>query len=119
MIAVAIVATLIPLSRRFDQPHFVDRITFRNPTAYDLRIEVSGAGADGWQALGTARRNETTLAEQVYDIGDVWLFRFSAQGAEGGEVRLTRSQLSRDRWRIVIPDRVDEQLRARGAPPPP
>ena len=119
VVAVAIIATLVPMSRLFDEPVVVERVTIRNPTAYDLMVELSGGGNDGWLTLGTAHRNATTVVEQVTDIGDVWVFRLSAQGARGGEVRLTRSQLRSDQWRVLIPDRVDAQLRARGAPPPP
>ena len=42
-------------------------------------------------AVTTARRDSTTIAQDVYDIGKVWVFRFTAQGQEGGEVRVTRA----------------------------
>ncbi len=70
-------------------------------------------------AVTTARRNGTTVAQDVYDIGDVWVFRFTTQGQEGGEVRVTRSEPAGDEWHLGIPERVGVQLHAKSAPEPP
>ena len=118
LIAVLIVAMVLPLSRIAFQPSFIEGIAFENPNVYDLTIQVNDGGT-GWMAVTTARRNSTTIAQEVYDIGDVWAFRFTAQGEEGGQLRLTRSELAGDGWHLVIPEGVGAQLRAKGVHEPP
>jgi hypothetical protein len=119
VIAALIVAMIVPLSRIAFQPHFIGRISFENPTVYDVRVEVGDAGRAGWMVVTTARRKSTTVAQEVYDIGDVWVLRFAEQGKGGGEVGVTRAQLAGDGWNVVIPEQVGAQLRANGAPDPP
>jgi hypothetical protein len=117
---VALFIAVVPFSRLLEGPSFVDQIAFENPTKYHIRIEVSDGEAGGWMAIGAAaERNTTSTFRQIVDQGEVWLFRFSAQGEDGGELRLTREQLERDQWQVRIPDRVDEELQAAGAPFPP
>ncbi len=106
------------LTRFLAGPNFIERITFENSTVYDVSIEAAGPDRDGWVSIATARREATTAAEEVPDLGDEWVFRFSAQGENGGELRRTRAQLASDEWRVDIPESVGEQLRAAGAPPP-
>lgn len=117
-VAVAVVALLVAFTRLLEQPSFVERISFENPTVYDLSVEVSDAGRAAWSPIVTAGRTGTVTAEQVYDVGGVWVFRFSAQGREGGELRLTRAQLEADGWKVRIPERIGTQLQAVAAPPP-
>jgi hypothetical protein len=119
LIAALVMAMILPLSRIALQPNYIETISFENPNVYDLGVEVSDAGRTGWMAVTTARRNTATIAEDVYDIGDVWVFRFTAQGKEGGELRLTRSDLAGDGWRLRIPEQVGAQLHAKGAPEQP
>lgn len=57
--------------------------------------------------------------EQITDQGEVWIFRFGGQGEQGGELRIDRSQLERESWRVRIPDRIGYELAAKGAPPTP
>jgi hypothetical protein len=116
---VAVAALFVSVTQLLAPPRFISRINFENPTAYDLHIEVTDAKRDGWMPVGTARRDGTTIAEEIYDIGDVWLFRFGGQGEHGGELPLTRTQLKQDKWRVQIPAGVGDQLRERGASPPP
>ena len=97
-------------------PRMVDAISFENPTRYDLTIESTGADRRGWAPVGTARRGQRTTVEGVIDQGRVWIFRFSAQGEDGGELRVERAQLVRDGWVVRIPEGIGEQLGARGAP---
>jgi hypothetical protein len=70
-------------------------------------------------SVWTARRSSTTVAEEVYDVGAVWVLRFSAQGETGAIVRVTRRQLQADHWRVQIPPAVGEEFRHKGAQPPP
>lgn len=117
LVALAALALFLLLPRLIAETSFIERISFENPTVYDISIEAGGPDRDGWLAIATATRGATSVAEEVLDIGEVWVFRFSAQGESGGELRLTRAQLASDDWRVRIPERVGELLRARGAPP--
>ena len=117
--AVASTAALLLVIQMMQEPRNVTRIHIVNPTAYDLAVEVTDAGHDGWMPVWTAKRDATTVAEEIYDIGDTWIFRFSAQGKTTGELRVERSALERTGWRLTIPTRFGDALRDQGAPPPP
>ena len=97
----------------------VSRITFENPTAYALDIEVSPGTGTGWTSAGSVRQKSTSEVHEVVDQGDVWLFRFDSQGATGGEVRLTRDELEASGWMVSIPAEVGTRLAETGAPPTP
>ena len=100
-------------------PSTVPRLTFENPTAYAIDIEVSAGSSSGWTSAGSVRQRSTADVTEVIDQGDVWLFRFDSQGETGGELRLTRSELEASGWRIVIPTEVGARLIEAGAPPTP
>ncbi len=119
VVTVAALGVLIPLSRMSASPPLVARITFVNPTEYDLDVDVTDAERGGWLAVGTAHKNQSTTVEDTIDQGEVWIFRFSGQGQDAGELRISRSQLERDRWTVQIPAQISETLRAKGAPAPP
>lgn len=119
LIVVTTIAVAVPLGRHLEGGPFVARISFVNPTAYDLRIEVTDTSRQGWAPVVTAQRTATTVAERVLDQGDVWIFRFSAQGEEVRELRLQRTQLASDRWHVRIPAELDADLKAKGTPPTP
>lgn len=112
-------ATLGPLSVLVESPSFIPRITFVNPSEYDLAIDATGAEREGWVSVGTARRESRTTHEDTIDHGDVWIFRFAGQGEDAGEVRITRRDLESADWTVHIPERIAEELRAKGAPPTP
>ncbi|MBW3643302.1 MAG: hypothetical protein KY447_10350 [Actinobacteria bacterium] len=117
--AVALVAAMVPIGRLLERPPVVDQVAFENPTRYDITIEVTDGQRHGWMSVGMARRQTTTTFEQVLDQGEVWIFRFSAQGEQGGEQELPRQQLQDEQWHVRIPDRVGQALRAKGASFPP
>lgn len=120
VIAVVIVAAaLMSLGRLFAEPPFINRITFVNPTPYDLAIEVSGTNGDSWTPLSFAARQTATVVEEIHDQGDTLTFRFAAQGQRGGELSLTREQLGKDGWRVQIPAEVGHRLARQGTPTPP
>lgn len=100
-------------------PTTVARITFENPTVYALDIEASSGAAGGWTSAGSVRQRSTAEVSEVIDQGDVWVFRFDSQGASGGELRLSRSELEAAGWRVSIPAEVGARLAAAGAPPTP
>ncbi|CAA9272906.1 MAG: hypothetical protein AVDCRST_MAG76-3432 [uncultured Acidimicrobiales bacterium] len=119
LLGLAAAVLLVPAVQLLVESRFIPRISFENPTPYDIAIEVSGGTSDGWMPVGVAGRSGTTDVEEVYDVGAVWVFRFVGQGREAGELRLLKSQLELDGWRVRIPDRVEEQLRNGGASPTP
>lgn len=112
-------AAVVPVARLLEPPSFVDRITVTNPTVYDIGIDVTDNDDELWMAVGTARRVATSTFERVIDQGEVWIFRFSAQGRDGGSLRVSRQQLEGDGWRLAIPEEVGRTLAERGAPPSP
>lgn len=69
-------------------------------------------------AVGTVQRATTSTFEEIVDQGDAWIFRFSTQGEDSGELQVARQQLERDGWRIRVPAEVGEQLAVEGVPFP-
>lgn len=118
-VAGLVVVMLVAIPRFLDSPHLVDRLTVENPTGYDISIDATDHRRQGWVGLGTARRGTTSTFAEILDQGDVWIFRFSAQGEVGGELQVSRQQLERDEWRVRVPTEVGEQLMVVGAPLPP
>lgn len=116
---VTTLGAMIPLSRLLEGPSFVDVLTVQNPTQYDITFAVTGSDREAWLEVGTAQRERTSTFNAIIDQGDVWIFRFLAQGEEGGELVLTRHELERNQWEIRIPHSVSEELQAKGAPFPP
>lgn len=115
---VAFLGAAIPVSRLLEGPSFVEELRVDNPTKYDITVEVTGAERSGWLGVGVAGRETTSTFKAIIDQGDVWIFRFVAQGEEGGELRLTRQELEGDQWRMRIPESVSDQLQGKGAPFP-
>ena len=118
LLAVLAIAGALLVSQLLASPHFVPRITFQNPTQYELMVEVSN-GHGGWLPLGTIDRHGATAFGEVYDVGDAWDVRVFAQGEAAGRFRVTRDQLERSHWRVQIPTRVGDALRTSGVAPQP
>ena len=114
--AAALAAGLGPILLR--GPAFVERITFVNRGPYDIHVEASG-DRETWTSVTTADRDSTSVGLKVIDQGPIWIFRFTAQGRDGGEVRTTRDELRRASWTIEIPEAVTDRLRDAGASPTP
>ncbi len=89
LLTVLALAGVLLVTQLLASPHFVSHITFDNPTPYNLSVEVSN-GTDGWLPLGSLEPRRATSVGQVYDIGDIWLVRVSAQGETVGQFRVTR-----------------------------
>lgn len=117
-VAGLVVVMLVAIPRFLDSPHLVDQLTVENPTDYDISIEVTDERRRGWVAVGTVQRATTSTFEEILDQGDVWIFRFSTQGEDGGELQVARQELERDGWRMRVPAEVGEQLKVRGVPLP-
>lgn len=106
---------LAPLLR---MPAHVDALSFENPTAYDITIEANDGHDAAWTPVGTVDAREAITFERVSDQGDEWVFRFSSQGRDAGELTRTRAQLEEADWQIAVPATVGATLRADGAPEP-
>lgn len=100
-------------------PSFIDAVKIVNLSEYDIHVEVNGGDQDGWLSVTTADNHATTTAVDVVDQGTTWVFRFSAQGRQGGELRITRTDLKQTDWTIQIPDHVTTRIREEGVLPPP
>ena len=96
----------------------VDRVTIRNPTDYDIHVDVTGSERDGWLPLAIVEHGSETVVHDVIDQGARWTFRFVHEGDEAGEISFPRSELKRDGWRVEIPAETGEQLKDLGTPPP-
>ena len=114
-VALAALILLAPLLR---MPSHVAGIGFDNPTAYGITVEASDGDGVSWTPVGTVGVRESITFEHVYDQGDDWMFRFSSQGRDAGEIERSRAQLEQDGWQVAIPTSVGDTLRADGAPEP-
>jgi hypothetical protein len=101
------------------EPALVDKVSVTNPSEYDIGVQVSSGDRDRWMAITTAARRSTTTTVAVIDQLEVWVFRFRAQGRDGGDLRITRHDLDQAGWAVTVPDDVIRHLRDAGAPPPP
>ena len=98
----------------------VERLTIVNRSKYDLEIQVTDGARDEWILLGRTLRGARTQHALIEDLGDVWIFRFEYAGKVlGGELRVDRTQLARNRWTVEVPDAVDDALRRAGIEPSP
>jgi len=104
------VALLIP------SPGTVDRITVRNSSEFDVNVDATNASHDGWTPVGIALAHADTDMREIIDHGDVWIFRFTGQGHDAGELRVTRSDLAADGWTLTVPAVVAQRLRDAGVP---
>lgn len=100
-------------------PAFVDEVSVTNPNEYDIGVQVTGGDREGWMAMTTVSQRAAKTTVHVIDQGEAWVFRFRAQGREGGELRVERGDLEQTGWTVTIPDEVIQHLRDLGAPPSP
>jgi len=103
----------------FDDPPFVERLAFDNPSEYQIDVALSASGSTDTLPVGVAVQRCITGYESIIDQGSTWTLHFSSQGRDGGETSITRDQLERDGWTYRVPDSVIDRLRAQGAPVPP
>ena len=117
LLAAALFFGIVP--RMFVSPATVAQLRLVNQTPYALDVEVTDAQLQGWTAVGTAEPAGQTVIQDVIDQGNSWVFHFSSQGEDGGEVHVTKAELTGSGWQVVIPSSVGTQLQREGAPPPP
>ncbi len=117
-IVVSGVVALIIAVVLVDNPPRVS-ITVVNPTEYELTIAIASPDHTGWLPLVVIEPGQERLLDGTIDQGREWLFRFSGQGRDGGEIAMTRDELRNDDWRFEVPQEVVDQLQKAGATPPP
>ncbi len=113
----SLVFSLLWLTACSAPPPTVDRITIVNSTAYELDVEVAGAGGGSWLPVTIAEAGSEDVVEDVIDQGRVWMFRFLHWGDPVSELSLTRAELVEDRWRVEVPEEIEERLRQLARPP--
>lgn len=110
MVVVFALVTLVP------SDSFVSRITYVNRSPYDLHVEVATSRDGGWMDAGEAMRSNRTDAGEIFDLGDTWWFRYSAQGRDSRAFRVSRADLERSNWTVRIPDAVARDFQTRAVP---
>jgi hypothetical protein len=84
-------------------PEAVDHLSIDNETRDDLTVSVgSGDGALLPVAVVEAGRSERVT--DVLDQGDRWVVVLNRAGERVGVIRVDRSQLEADGWRVVVPE---------------
>jgi hypothetical protein len=115
--AAAGIAALALASSSLSPGTFVERVSVVNPTPYNLNVELTAPGQRGSLDLGTAARESTMDAQQVFDAGARWVVRFSYAGTPAGEVDVLRRDLEAGGWQVEVPSTVADRLRADGFAP--
>ena len=103
-------------TRALALPPVVDQLTVKNHSQYSLTIAITTDAHDDWTLVGTVRWGTTETFSDVVDQGDMWVFRFAAQGKVGGELRVPREQLEEAGWQLEVPPRIAAKLESLGAP---
>jgi hypothetical protein len=109
-VAALAIALFIPVASTLHTGTFVDHVRIANPSKFDVEVDVTTAANDGWMGLGTAINRNTTVFDEVYDQGAIWIFRYRALD-QHTEVRMTRADLERAGWTVRIPDDFAARLR--------
>jgi hypothetical protein len=117
--AAVTVAGLVLVMQSTGLPEYVDELTVENGTDFHLQISVSGGDGESRSRVGIVEAESTKVFPGIIDQGEIWLFQFHGQARLGGELRVDRSQLESDGWRLVVPESVADELREQGALPPP
>lgn len=116
LLVIAAAVVVLALVSLVPSDSFVSRITYENRSAYDFHVEVATSRDGGWMDAGEAVRSTRTETGEVFDIGDTWWFRYSAQGRSSRPIAISRSQLERSNWTVRIPDSVARDFQTRGVP---
>jgi hypothetical protein len=116
VLAVLALFGFVAVSLLIPSPATVDHVTIKNGSEFDLNIDATSASHDGWTPVGIALAHADTDMRDVIDHGDVWVFRFTGQGHDAGELRITRADLAASNWSLTVPASVAQQLRDAGVP---
>ena len=116
VLAILALFGFVAVSLLTPSPGTVDRVTIKNGSEFDVNIDATNASHDGWTPVGIALAHADTNMREIIDHGDVWIFRFSGQGRDAGELRMTRSELAASNWSLTVPASVAQELRDAGVP---
>jgi hypothetical protein len=116
VLAVLALFGFVAVSLLIPSPATVGHVTIKNGSEFDLNIDATSASHDGWTPVGIALAHSDTDMRDVIDHGDVWVFRFTGQGHDAGELRITRADLAASNWSLTVPASVAQQLRDAGVP---
>jgi len=116
VLAVLALFGFVAVSLLIPSPATVGHVTIKNGSEFDLNIDATSASHDGWTPVGIALAHADTDMRDVIDHGDVWVFRFTGQGHDAGELRVTRADLAASNWSLTVPASVAQQLRDAGVP---
>jgi hypothetical protein len=92
-------------------PTFVDHVTIVNRTRYDLGVDVRGGSSGGVLLLTAVQPFETVQVDDVLDQGSPWTFDLSRGGTSVGAIRVRRTDLERQGWRVVLPTPSNKRWR--------
>jgi hypothetical protein len=115
-IALGVVAVLVFGLITLREPARVSTLTLSNPSSYDVTVDVSSKDGHSWLPLAVLDIGATRDYSEVLDQGDTWVFRFRAQGVDGGQAEVTRHDLAAAGWKYVVPNDVIQRIQAAGAP---
>jgi hypothetical protein len=115
-IGLAVVAVMVIGLVILQEPARVGSLTLSNPSQYDVVVDVTSKDRASWLPLAVVDVGTTREYQEVLDQGDTWVFRFRAQGADGGETAVSRKDLVAAGWKYTIPNDVIQRLQAAGAP---
>src|SRR4051794_8561332 len=118
-IVITIAAVLVVGTVLLTGPARVNRLTVANPTDYDLSVRLSSSTDGAWLPFAVVRQRSTPQFRDVVDQGDTWVFRFRAQGSDGGALTISRADLKAAGWQVTVPDSVVTRLRQLGVPTSP
>lgn len=96
---------------------FIDKVVIENPTAYETRVDIAGGTRTDWTPLTTVPANSQVVVQDVYDPGGTWVFRFGYVHFQQ-ELRVSRSDLEHEGWRVTVPASFGTHLEDRGISPP-
>jgi hypothetical protein len=98
------------------EPARVSSLTLSNPSNYDVTVDVSSKDHQSWLPLAVVDIGATRQYSDVLDQGDTWVFRFRAQGVDGGQAAVSRHDLAGAGWKYTVPNDVIQRIQAAGAP---
>ena len=113
LVLVAGLVALFAVTRLVNSsPKTVSRVTFVNNSSYDIATSVTDGSNNDTMELGTAKARTSTDFNDVVDQGGTWVFHFTGLGGDAGDVTVSRVNLARQQWRVVIPDNVIQRIAA-------
>lgn len=114
LIALVVVGTLLcaAMAYALRDPTVVPRVTVENPSALTVNVSVQPSADGPRLLLTTVSPSGSATTRDVLDQGDEWIFSFSSGGVDGGTLRVSRTTLAADGWRVEIPQSVVARLQS-------